>query len=266
MRKHSTIQAIYMSFFSKSLYKDVGANWRGVSFIYFFLLMALMWIPLAFKLQSGLNNFMADEAPKFIRQIPKITISKGEAKVDAEMPYFIKDTNGKPLMAIDTTGRINALEEAGAMALLTKDKFIIKKSNVETRTFELSQIEELTIDQSSLYNMADAIRQWAIIFLYPFILAFSYGYRIILALLYALIGLLFARGLKVDLKYKAVISLAIISMTPAIIINTIYNYLELRIPYWFFISFVISMSYLYFGIKANLQDGTAAPVNEEAGK
>jgi hypothetical protein len=265
MRKYSTVQPIYMSFFSKAFYKDVGENWRGISFLYLFLLLALTWIPLMFKLQSGLNNFIIDEAPKLIRQVPRITISKGEVKTDAEMPYFIRDTNGKPLMAIDTTGKINSLEEAGVTALVTKDKFIIKKSSVETRTFNLSQIEALTIDQSVIYNIAEAIRQWALIILYPVITALSFVYRIIMALVYALAGLLFARSLKADLKYAALISLAIISMTPAIIINTAYNYMELRIPYWFPISFFISMSYLYFAVKANSEKSTPS-LNQSGGQ
>jgi len=251
MRKHSTIQAIYMSFFSKSLYKDVGANWRGIAFVYLFLLMALMWIPLMFKLQSGLNSFIADEAPKIIRQVPKINISKGEANTDVNMPYFIKDTNGKPLIAIDTTGQINSLEGAEFNALLTKTKFIVRKSKVETRTFELSSIDGIVIDQSMIYGWADIIREWAIIFLYPFALFFSYIYRIVLALLYAAIGILFVKWLKIDLKYNALVSLAIISMTPVIIINTIYNYTDERIPFWFPICFIISMCYLYFAVKSN---------------
>jgi len=267
MRKHSTIQAIYMSFFSKSLYKDVSANWRGISFLYLFLLLALTWIPLMFKLQSGLNSFIIDEAPKLIKQVPKITISKGEVKTEVEMPYFINDTNGKPLMVIDTTGRINSLEETEteASALVTKNKFIIKKSAVETRTFDLSQIEELTIDQSAIYNIADAVRQWALIILYPLIALFSFIYRIIVALFYALIGLLFARTLKADLKYTGLISLSIIAMTPAIIISAAYNYLELRIPYWFLINFIISMSYLYFAVKANSEKSTDTLVNQAGG-
>lgn len=266
MRKYSTIQAIYMSFFSRSFYKDVGGNWRGTSFLYLFLLLALTWIPLMFKLQTGFNSFITDEAPKLIRQVPKIMISKGEAKTDVEMPYFIKDIKGNPLMAIDTTGKINSIDEAGVTALITKNKFIVKKSAVETRTFDLSQIDELTVDQSAIYNIAGAIRQWALIVLYPFIVAISCIYRIFTALFYALIGLLFARALKADLKYTALVSLAIVSMTPAIIINTVYDYMELRIPFWFLITFLISIGFFYFAVKSNSEKDAAALTGQEGGR
>lgn len=251
MRRYSTIHALYMSFFSKEFYRDVGGNWRGISFLYLFLILALSWIPMMFKLQAGLNDFIVDEAPKIIKQVPKIRIIKGEVKTDAEMPYFIRDTDGKPLIAIDTTGSMNSLDGAEYKALLTKTKFIMKKSSIETRTFEISQLDDITIDQGLLYDWADAIRQWAIIFLYPFALLFSYIYRLIQALLYALIGIIFVKSLNAGLKYNALVSLAMVSMTPVIIINAVYNYIDVDIPFWFLICFFISMGYLYFGVKAN---------------
>lgn len=252
MRQYTTIHPLYKSFFSKSFYKDVGTNWKRISFIYLLLLLAITWIPGMFNMQSKMNDFIINEAPKIIGQIPAIEISNGIVTTDVAMPYYIKDPDtGEVVIAIDTTGKINSLEEAKAKMLITKSKLLIQKSAVETRLFDLSNIEGFIINQSKVYSWADTFRSWLIIIMYPFIVVFAYIYRVIQSLIYALIGKLFAKALKVDLNYSSLVSLSIISLTPAIILNSVYAYVELKIPFWWLICFIITMGYLYFGIRAN---------------
>jgi uncharacterized membrane protein YagU involved in acid resistance len=243
-----------MSFFSADFYRDVGRHWRGIAFLYLLLLLAVSWIPVMFKIQAKVNEFIFTQSPKIIKQIPKIKISKGEAIVSADMPYIIKDPDtGAPFIIIDTTGKTENLGNTNAQGLLTKTKFIIKRNELETRTFDLSDVGDLTIDQDIIRSLADSFRQWFIILLYPFVLLFSYGYRIIQALMYALIGKFFSKKLKADLNYGALLSLTMVSVTPVIIVNSIYNYLDLKIPFpfWGTICFFIAMGYLRFAIKAN---------------
>ncbi len=252
MKKYSTIHPLYMSFFSEPLYKDVGSNWKGIAFLYLLLLLALSWIPVMFKLQAKLNDFIANEAPKLVEQIPEIRIIRGEVNTNAVMPYIIKDPqSGEPFIVIDTTGQVNSLDGSKARVLLTKSKLVMEKNPVETRTFDLSQIEEFIINRSAIYAWMDVFRKWAVIVSYPFVLVFSFIYRTVQVLLYAAIGILFAKRLKANLNYQALVSLSIVALTPAVIINTIYSYTDIKISFWWLICFAIAMGYLYFGIKAN---------------
>lgn len=254
MRKYSTINTLYLSFFSKSLYRDVGVNWKGISFVYLLLLLVLISIPLMFQLQSGLNTFIDNKVPELVKQVPEIKITDGIVTTDVNMPYTINDPEtGKPLIVIDTTGKINSLEDAKAQALLTKNKLFIKKSKIETRTIELTSIESFTINQNNLYEWADIFRSWFLIILYPFILFFLYGYRAVQALVYALIGKIFGKALKTELNYQTLLSLSIVSMTPVIIINAVYSYLNHKIPFWWAICFIIAICYLYFAVSSNAE-------------
>jgi hypothetical protein len=70
-------------------------------------------------------------------------------------------------------------------------------------------------------------------------------------LIYALIGILIAKILEVELNYQALVRLAVISITPVLIIDTIYSVAGLKIPLWWLICFIIAMSYMFFGIKAS---------------
>ena len=91
MKRYTIIHPLFMSFFSKSLYKDVARNWKGVNFLYLFLLLALCWIPETIKFQSGLSDFIKNDAPGIVEQIPEITIYQGEVSTDPPGIHSIKD-------------------------------------------------------------------------------------------------------------------------------------------------------------------------------
>lgn len=248
-----------MSFYSKSLYRDVGLNWRKTSFLYLFLLLAVCLIPGSFKLYRQVSDYLMEEAPKIIRQVPAITISGGKASVKAQMPYIIRDPgNNAPLVIIDTTGGMTSLEATEAVALLTGDKLMVRSLSEEIRTFDLADIGDLNVDQSRLYEWLERFIDSFLFVFYPFALLFSYLFRIVQALLFAAIGMLFARNIGAPLRYPALISLAMISMTPAIIVNTLYGYLGAKIPFWWLINLMITIVYLFFAIRVNVEDETGA--------
>lgn len=241
-----------MSFYSTSLYRDVGKNWKKISYLYLILLLAVCLIPIMFRIHSAVSHYLLNEAPKIVKQVPVITISKGQVSVDVRMPYIIKDPEGNaPLIIIDTTGQVDSLKKSGALALLTKTKLIMRKSPEESRMLDLSGIDSLVIDQSRIYDWIETFIEYFPFVLYPFSLIFSLLFRLVQAIIYALIGLYYTRYLKLNLKYYSLISLSIVSMTPAIILDTIYNYIDVTIPFWWLIDFFIALGYLFFAVKSN---------------
>ncbi|MCI0404254.1 MAG: hypothetical protein L0212_12175, partial [Acidobacteria bacterium] len=70
MRKYSILQPLLLSFYSKDLYQDVGQHWRGTGFLYLFLLLALAWIPIALKVHTGFVQWLNENAPAFLLQVP----------------------------------------------------------------------------------------------------------------------------------------------------------------------------------------------------
>jgi len=49
-------------------------------------------------------------------------------------------------------------------------------------------------------------------------------------MVFAVIAISFNNYLKFNFKYSALLSLSIVSMTPAIIFDTLYNYFDMVIP------------------------------------
>lgn len=260
MRRYSVIHPLFMSFYSKFLYQDVGKNWRGISFIYLLLLLAVCWIPGIVQVNSGISEFVTESAPGIVKQIPIITVSQGEVSVDGPEPYYIHDPErGDRFFILDTTGQITSLEGTDAKILLTKTKLIIEKNESETRIFDLSEIDGVVVDQALVNSLLEIISKWLAIILYPIVLVFSYLYRIIQALIYAAIGILIAKMVHADLQYESLVSLAIISITPVLILDTIVSSANIVIPLWNIICFIIAMGFLFFAVKANAQEEIENP-------
>jgi len=243
-----------MSFYSRSLYQDVAMNWRKISILYLILLLAVCLIPLTFKTRAAVSDYLLHEAPKIVKQFPVVTISKGQVSVDVPMPYTIKDPeNNAPLMIIDTTGQVTSLAGSDALVLLTKTKLLFKRGLKESRTLDLSDVDSLVIDQSRLYDWMDTFLEYFVFVLFPIALFFTLLFRLSQAIIFSIIAISFSKYIKLSFKYWALLSLSIVSMTPAIILDTLYNYFELAIPFWWLIDFALAFGYLIFALKSNTE-------------
>ncbi|MHC4156072.1 MAG: DUF1189 family protein [Planctomycetota bacterium] len=250
-KKFSIIHVPLMSFFSEALYRDVGLHWKGTGFAYLLLLLAVCWITPMVGIHVAFSDFAANDAPPVIEQVPRITITDGEVSIDEPQPYYIKEPeSGSVLAIIDTTGTVVSLQDANTVCVLTKTRLIARKSEFETRTFDLSQVENFVLDSNRIMGWLDTTRRLLVVIMYPFALFGSYVYRIIQALIYALVGLLFAKWCNTALSYQALIRLAVVAVTPAIIISTVLSAAHVRLPYAGLFYLAVALGYLFYGVRA----------------
>jgi len=249
MRRYSIFHVPALSFFSKKLYIDVGQNWKGANFLYLLLLLAICLIPTMINLHRGISNFVNNEAPAIVNQVPEITITDGQVSIKETQPYYIKDPDSnEPLAIIDTTGQIESLEDTDAFCLLTGNKVITKKSEFENRTYDLSNVKAFIVDSERITGWLQIGRKFLAVVIYPFVLLGYYMYRIVQALIYAAIGLLFASFCKTTLSYAALIRLAVVAVTPCIIVGTILGLTDTSIPPFLYL--VAALVYLFFAVKS----------------
>jgi fatty acid desaturase len=182
------------------------------------------------------------------------------------------------VVIIDTTGGITSLDRSPAVVLLTRTKLIAKKREQETRVYDLSGLEEFSLDRERVQSWATAIAQWLAAGLYPFALIGSFIYRMVQALIYALIGLLFARGVNASLSYGALVRLSVFALTPVLILCTVNDLLPVplhagpssapnrelallpvSLPLWWLICFIVAMGYLFFAVKSNAAAQASPP-------
>lgn len=241
-----------MSFFSASLYRDVGRNWKGFGLAYLVFLLSLYLIPEMVRLQLNFSDFLAAEAPKFVNQIPDITISGGEVSVSKPVPYFINnpDNNG-PFAIIDTSGKFTSLDNTKAVVLLTKNKLVLRRDPTETRMIDLSKIDSFVVDRKLVYYWLDVIKNWSAVVLYPFTLLFSFLFYSAQIILCAIIGTFLSKMLEIQLDRQALMRLSAVSFTPPLILQALHSILNIEFPYSSPITFLIATGYLYYAVSSN---------------
>jgi len=249
MKHYSIVQTLYMSFFSRSLYQDVARNWKGFCLTYLLILLALTLAPDMVRLHARVTDFLTEEAPKVVRQVPTITISEGNASIKEPVPYTISAPWSElPFAVIDTSDKPPAIETIKATIVLTKTKLSIREDESDVRSLDLSRIHKLVIDNNMLFRWLDIFKSYFIIAVYFLTVLFALIYYIIQILLCASIGMLFAKMFNVALPAHALIRLSVIAFTPPLVLQTAHTLLEIQFPYGSVITFFLATCYLYFAV------------------
>jgi hypothetical protein len=254
MKRYSFFHAPVLAFFSKSFYQDVGQHWRGTGLGYLLVILTLVWIPTMVKMQFGIARFVNSESKKFTEQIPAITISHGKVSTNVTTPYFIKDPDsGTPIAIIDTSGQYETLDSAPANALLLTKSKLIMRNERETRAIDLSPVESFYLDRDRVEGWLATGKTWFVPIAFPLFLIFSFVFRAIQALIYALIGLLFAHLMQTSLSYKTLMRLAAVAITPVLVLDLILEFIPLHIPLWSLLGVALALGYLFLAVKWNTE-------------
>jgi hypothetical protein len=258
MKRFSILHPLYMSFYSSDLYQDVGRHWKGVGLGYLFLVMAILQLPMAVKIHLGFSKWVESGASEVVDKIPRITINHGEVSTNVETPYYIPEPQDKAsrlsgaqyLAVIDLTGKFKSLEDVNTDILLTKHSLIMRNRPSETRTYDLSGVESFSVDSARVRGWLNSSRFFVAPAFYGFVLLFSFLYRVAQVALYAAVGIAFARSLNATLEYPALMRLAAVAVTPAMVLNEMVDLTQIRIPLFSLLCLGIALGYLYFGVKA----------------
>ncbi|HXD32149.1 MAG TPA: DUF1189 family protein [Pyrinomonadaceae bacterium] len=251
MKRYTYFHGLILSFFSKSFYQDVGMNWKGIGYLYIAVILALLWIPSVIKVQRELSRFVDKDSVAITKQIPPIKIRNGVVSTDVPQPYVITNpADGTPAAIIDTTGKYKTLEGTPARMLVTRNT-VVAKSNTDTRIYDLTNVQSFDVDRERVEGWFQMGKQWFLIAFYPLALLFSFIFRAIQILVYALIGLAFANMLHTQLDYKTLMRLAAVAITPVLVIDLFMDFSRVGIPFWSIVGIGIGLGYLFFAIKAN---------------
>jgi hypothetical protein len=110
------------------------------------------------------------------------------------------------------------------------------------------------LNQQKITSWLETARKyWTLVF-YPFAVAGSLVFRIIQALIYAAIGILFASWCRSKRSYDSLLRLSAVAVTPCIIINTILEVAGISVPLaglWFFL---VTMIFLFIGVQESAKD------------
>lgn len=260
MRHFAPIHIPVLSFYLKDLYREVSTEWRGTCFLYLFMLLAVCLLPDMANVHRAYSAYVQKDLPPIVAQLPEISIRNGVASIAAPQPYFVNDPKTKkPLIILDTTGRYTSLKNSEAVCLVTATAVLVKLGGQEAVSFPFEKGEHTSITRHTATAWLETSRRYAAATFYPVVVASSFIFRVIQVLLLALAGVLFANTRGIRLPYLAQMRIAVVAITPGIIVLTVLDIAGLIIPYgplWLFLS---ALAYQYFGVHA----ATAGPGNDD---
>lgn len=265
MNSYSGLHALYMSFFSKDLYRSVVKHWKGVAFLYLFLIVMFSWMLISLKLFFVMNEAMNGPVKKLIDKLPAITIHDGELKIDKPSPYIVsmnpadsgdarlRDAQGDLNIIIfdATTDDVKAPENIPF--IVSKHNFLVQSgNNPHAQEIELKQFGEMTLTRASFQEIADAIKIWVPLLVFFVCGPVSFCICAISALILAAIGMAVGNGTNIKLTYGECLRIASVAFTPAVIIDTLVKLLPFpQHPVWPLVTFGMAIGYTIFGVLSN---------------
>ena len=252
MSKYNIFQAIFMSFYSRKLYHDVGQHWGGKTFLYLFLLLALSWVGQTIGIQKSLGHLYASQSGKFVSQIPVVIVTQGKLSTPANKPYIIKEPGASKAFAIiDTSGKYTDITKSDASLLITATQIISRPNEEEVRIYKIPSVFSATINPVSINEHVKSGISFAWIFIFTCLLVLSYIYRIIQVLLYSIIGKIFSAISHSHVNYGTIMQITMVAITPSLVLATVLDLLMYKFPYQHLTYFLLAMIYMIYGIRAN---------------
>ena len=207
--------------------------------------------------------FMDHLAVHMAENIPEFRLENGEFSFEGDMPFYISSSTNEAFI-IDTTGQVteSALKDVGIGILITRDKVFVKRNEIETRQFSLSGLEGFTLTKSDVLEFIPKL-SWIVFIVIAFGFIFVLGWKLLNAVILALLGIAANAVLKGRLKYNNLLNISIYALTLPMLVQLAVNLYGYPIPRFGLIYWLISILYLDLAIKSCIdQDKESGAGNE----
>lgn len=252
MKQYGIFEAIFLSFFSRDLYRDVATRWGGKAVFYLFVVLTLSWMIPTYKLQLALTNWYIVESAQLLPQLPVVTIKNGKLSTPENRPYIIANPDSKETIAIiDTSGQYTDIHKTKAIILITDTQMIAQKSSNETRIYQIPTSVDSVIDPQvvnlSIKNYVGY--SWIAMFIVSVI--GSFFFRLIQVILYSIIGKIFSAITKVRVTFGQITQITMVALTPAIVARALIDGFNLNYASTSLLCFTLAILYMFYGIWSN---------------
>lgn len=231
-------------------YRSIKDNKFSRSFVYLLLLFLIIY------LISGTRTFIItriviDELITNVNaNIPEFKLENGEFSFEGKMPYYISSSTDEAFV-IDTTGQVtkSVLKDVASGILITKDKVYAKRSEVETREFSLTELKGITLTKSDMLEFLPKL-SWIVLIFIAFGFIFVLGWKLLNAVILALLGLIANALLNGRLKFNNMLNISIYALTLPMLIQVAVNLYGYPIPRFGLIYWGISILYVVLAVKS----------------
>mgnify|MGYP000849542722 CR=1 FL=1 len=236
-------------------YRSIKDNKFSKSFVYLLLLFLIIYFINGTRTYIGIRIAMEELASNLNANVPEFRLENGEFSFKGDMPYYISSSTNETFV-IDTTGQVTerVLEGAETGILVTKDK----RNEIETREFSLSELKSVTLDKSDILEFMPKL-SWIVFIFIAFGFIFVLGWKLLNAVILALLGLFANAVFKGRLKFGNLLNISIYALTLPLLVQLAVNLYGYPIPRFWMIYWVISILYVVLGIKNCIDEPEDAP-------
>lgn len=257
MEEYSIFEAIYLSFYSKALYRQVATTWGGKAFLFALLMSLLTWVASVIHMQHQLSLNYATYSGKLTDQMPVMTIENGKITTPENRPYVVKDTNDlDTLLVVDTSGQIQSLEQANTGLLITQTSIITKSGN-ETKIIQLPTAFNYTMVPMVVNEHIKSVVGYLWIVLLPGLTLGSWIFLLAKGLFFALLGRIFSAITHAKLTYSQCYLLFLVAASPSLILGSVFDVWGATFMHQSTLLLAVTVAYLFYAILVN------KPSNEE---
>jgi hypothetical protein len=264
MKRYGRLQAVYLSFFSGDLYRDVARNWTGIGLLYLLLLLAAAWLPTALRTFTGVKAFAEEKGTALAQQMPTVTIKDGEMRATPGGRHEVTDpSTGRVFLIIDDTiDEVPAVSGTDVVVITRKEFGTFQTRRNERRVWKLAPGVAFEVTAAQVREFLAGMPYWAAPMLYVFALVGSLAFRTVQVLVYGNIGMFFARRAKAPIDYTAAVRIAAVAVTPVIVVRTLIWFMPTE-PAWYIrwpVAFVVTVLLIRLGVRAAAQAEPPATV------
>jgi hypothetical protein len=258
VNQFSRISALWASFYSADLYRDVAARWKGIGALYLLLLLALTWLPSAVRWQSGLSRFVAQDAPAIVSQMPAVSIKGGVMAANPPGRHVIQfdkkpdGSNEGQVIIDDTIDTIPQDAPADTFVVARREAGMIRPSRGERRVWAFEDTTNVEVSQADVNRFLEVVARWIVPVGYVCAVLGAFLFRIFQALLYGAFTTIYARRQSVSMDYATALRLCAVAITPVVILRTLLWFGTWE-PAWYLrwpIAIAITVGYIVFAIRS----------------
>jgi len=237
-----------------SFYKSIKNNRFSRSFLYLLLLFLIVYSINGTKLFVVTRIGIDEITSAMSTNVPDFKLENGEFSFSGDMPYYISNS-ADGAFVIDTTGQVDEsiLRDASGGMLITKDTVYVKNSEIETRRFSLTELKGMTLTKADILEFMPKL-SWIMLIFIAFGFIFVFGWKLLNAVILALLGLILNGIMKGNLKYGNLLNISIYALTLPLLLQLALNLSGYPFPSFWLIYWGISLLYVGMAIRGSREE------------
>lgn len=231
-------------------YREIKDNRFGKSFVYLLLLFLIIYFIGGTKTFVIIKPVVEELAVRINNNVPDFKLENGEFSYEGDMPHYISSSTNE-VFVIDTTGQTGGevLENVMSGMVITKEKIYLKQNLGELRIINLKEYKGIEFTKEDVVEFLPKL-SWIVFIFIAFGFIFVFGWKLLNAVILALLGLAVNAALNANMRYDNLLNISIYALTLPLLLQLAVDLSGYSVPGFGLIYWAISILYVFMAVKS----------------